>query len=113
MSTHRITQKSIPLSEFNLDGSPCREEETPRVIEQSVAPDTESLGPGHSLLPQSNDGHDKNSELLKRRVYWLYPTAMGVSLLAGLIFAIGHHFFYRWLDGQIVGSTSKQQWSLR
>ncbi|RFU31192.1 hypothetical protein B7463_g5137, partial [Scytalidium lignicola] len=47
-----------------------------------------------------------------RRINWLY-LSMVISLLAGILFAIGHHLFYHSLNGRIVGSTSSQQWSLR
>ena len=49
----------------------------------------------------------------QRYVHWLYPTFMALSFLAGLILAVGHHIYYRWLNGQPVGSVTRQQWSLR
>lgn len=114
MSTHRIARKSIPLSDFNTDRSLFREERMSRVMpEQNTVPDTEPFGPDRSLLLNRKNDHNEHEGSVRRQVYWLYPTSMGISLLAGLIFAVGHHFFYRWLDGQIVGGTSKQQWSLR
>ncbi|KAM0418477.1 hypothetical protein ACHAPD_004836 [Fusarium lateritium] len=43
----------------------------------------------------------------------LTPAAMASSLLLGLLLAIGHHFYYLYLDGRIVESQSQQQWFLR
>jgi hypothetical protein len=46
------------------------------------------------------------------QIYWLFPMMM-ISWVSGLICAIGHHFFYRWLNGQIVGDVKRQQWALK
>ncbi|KAK5050832.1 hypothetical protein LTR84_003391 [Exophiala bonariae] len=44
---------------------------------------------------------------------WTSPAVMLSCFALGLLFAVGHHFYYRWLDGQVVGNTTRQQWSLR
>ncbi|KAF2137403.1 uncharacterized protein K452DRAFT_341160 [Aplosporella prunicola CBS 121167] len=41
------------------------------------------------------------------------PISMAVAFVAGIAFSAGHHFYYSWLDGQVVGSTDTQQYSLR
>ncbi|KAM3068328.1 hypothetical protein ACMFMG_009466 [Clarireedia jacksonii] len=38
---------------------------------------------------------------------------MGCSLLLGVLFAVGHHQFYHFLNERIVGSDDQQQWFLR
>lgn len=53
------------------------------------------------------------NERSQNRVHWRHPTFMAVSFLAGLVLAIGHHIYYSWLHGRVVGSTERQQWSLR
>jgi hypothetical protein len=44
---------------------------------------------------------------------WKKPASMILALLLGISLAIGHHFYYNWLDGQDVGSIEQQQWSFR
>ena len=41
---------------------------------------------------------------MKRKIPWQAPTTINLALLAGLLFAVGHHLFYRHLDGQQVAS---------
>lgn len=41
------------------------------------------------------------------------PVLMAISLVSGIVFAVAHHFYYLWLNDKIVGSASRQQWSLR
>jgi hypothetical protein len=54
-----------------------------------------------------------------QRIHWRAPTSMILFLLFGVVFAIGHHCFYAWLDTQIVNDTddawglTSQQWRLR
>ncbi|KAF4950753.1 hypothetical protein FSARC_13097 [Fusarium sarcochroum] len=43
----------------------------------------------------------------------LTPVLMTGSLLLALLLAIGHHFYYQYLDGNIVESQSQQEWFLR
>jgi hypothetical protein len=38
---------------------------------------------------------------------------MACSLFLGLLLALGHHFYYNYLNGRIVESQSQQQWFLR
>jgi hypothetical protein len=85
-------------------------EREPEVDRGGIEPDRFSLLHKHKLLQKfgSNDGAGN-----KNYIHWLYPTFMAVSFLAGLILAVGHHIYYRWLDGQPVGSVARQQWSLR
>jgi hypothetical protein len=36
----------------------------------------------------------------KARYHWLAPTVMLGAFAAGIAFAVGHHFFYQYLDGR-------------
>jgi hypothetical protein len=38
----------------------------------------------------------------KHDIHWFGPSSMLAALWVGLIFALGHHFFYNSLDGQEV-----------
>jgi hypothetical protein len=38
---------------------------------------------------------------------------MSSTFVAGIIFAVAHHVYYSNLNDQIVGSSAKQQWSIR
>lgn len=48
-----------------------------------------------------------------QRIYWLSPVSMIGAFLAGLSTAIAHHVYYHSLDGQVVGSSERQQWALQ
>jgi len=65
---------------------------------------TDARGPDHNQ-------HDAASET--RKIRWKYPALMVVSLLLGAMLSVAHHMYYKWLNGQDVGSTNDQQWSLR
>jgi hypothetical protein len=75
-------------------------------------------------VPLIEEGHNDPSEVSavnklgngtprRPRLHWLIPSIMVLCLLAAVLLAIGHHCYYRWLDGQVVGSSDHQQWSLR
>jgi len=88
-----------------------------QVTEPESETDADASGPDrvlllhkHGLLHKSINGRGTADE---SHIHWLYPTLMTVSLLMGLLLAIGHHVYYRWLDGRPVGSVARQQWSLR
>ncbi|MCJ1467049.1 hypothetical protein MMC07_005671 [Pseudocyphellaria aurata] len=54
------------------------------------------------------------SEIVGRRhIYWFSPALMTGLFIAGVFFAIGHHFYYESLHGQEVGDMKRQQWPLR
>lgn len=44
---------------------------------------------------------------------WSAMLTMSSCFLLGLFLAIGHHCYYKWLDGQVVGDSDRQQWALR
>lgn len=48
-----------------------------------------------------------------RRLHWLSPLMMVGCLAAGMAFAGGHHAYYSWLDGRVVGDSRRQQWALK
>jgi hypothetical protein len=47
------------------------------------------------------------------KVHWLRPTLMVGWLLLGAAVALGHHFFFSWLDGRVVQSKDEQEWYAR
>lgn len=47
------------------------------------------------------------------RIHWRSPTLIVCLFLAGIVFAIGHHFYYASLDGTPVTSGVSQQWATR
>lgn len=44
---------------------------------------------------------------------WKAPSKMIALLVAGLVLAIGHHYYYRSLAGNIVTNSSDQEWKIR
>jgi hypothetical protein len=38
---------------------------------------------------------------------------MGSCFFVGTVLAVGHHFYYQWLNGSAVGNSARQQWALR
>lgn len=85
-------------------------------LEGESAGDAPNRGsPDSCLIPRKPiaESHIIEETKVKRHIHWLLPTLMTISLLWGLLLAIGHHFYYHWLDGQIVGTAARQQWSLR
>jgi hypothetical protein len=39
--------------------------------------------------------------------------AIFAGLVVGIVLAVGHHFYYHWLNGQIVETSTQQQWALQ
>lgn len=64
-------------------------------------------------LVSSPVGSADQREYEPRKIHWVSPTIMVVSLLCGVALTVGHHAYYKTLDGQEVGSSNSQQWSLR
>ncbi|KUJ06311.1 uncharacterized protein LY89DRAFT_633084 [Mollisia scopiformis] len=67
------------------------------------------------LQSQSHSLRDGVSpeKLVKWGIHWSTPVFILISVLAGVGFALGHHFYYASLDGTTAGSSSRQQWSTR
>jgi hypothetical protein len=49
----------------------------------------------------------------QRRVHWKAPTFMIGSLVIGFAFALGHHFYYRSWNHQLVRDNTQQEWITR
>jgi hypothetical protein len=64
-----------------------------------------------SMAKSIDNKHDRPPRL--RQIHWRAPTFMLGAFLAGLAFALGHHFFYKRLDGVTVKSNTQQQWVIR
>jgi len=82
------------------------------VINQDVPSQADSSSLLRKYEHKSSIPYVEN-KVVEKHIHWRYPTVMVLTLLFGLLLAIGHHFYYRWLDGQAVGSDADQQWSLR
>jgi hypothetical protein len=52
-------------------------------------------------------------QAVKWRIHWQQPVLMIVFALCGTVLAIGHHFYYNSLDGNIVSTAERQQWAIR
>jgi hypothetical protein len=79
---------------------------------------TTKIAPGggpQTSYPLLSDhvGSAGQQEGAARKIHWVSPTMMVVSLLCGVALAIGHHYYYSNLNDEEVGSSEKQQWSLR
>ena len=56
---------------------------------------------------------DNPTPMKPSSIDWRVPTLMTVSLLLGVLLAIGHHLFYNSLHGTFVESDNQQIWNLR
>ncbi|ROV96276.1 hypothetical protein VMCG_07704 [Cytospora schulzeri] len=73
---------------------------------------TTIVGPGD----QVGHGGQKTSDSEKTatwKIHWMAPSLILACLLAGVAFALGHHFHYNSLDGTMVSSQPRQEWALR
>lgn len=61
---------------------------------------------------ESNTVTQMSSETTQR-IHWLSPSLMTGAFIASIFLAIGHHLYYQSLNGQVVGSSQRQQWPLR
>lgn len=58
-----------------------------------------------SLLVQKSPKQDN--------FYWTSPLLLLGTFVAAIIFVVGHHLYYNYLDGRAMGNSSSQQWALR
>src|SRR3978361_55989 len=69
---------------------------------------------GNKIATENLQTHNPEEDTNRRRtIHWLSPTSMTFNLVAVVCLAVGHHCYYHLLDGQAVGSSDDQQWSLR
>jgi hypothetical protein len=105
----------LAINDANNEGSLLAQHSSYLLRREEPAHETDS---SNSYRPLLLDKRQRKSSTTKRttaqgRIHWLYPALMILALLAGLLLSIGYHVYYRWLDGRVVGSATKQQWSLR
>ena len=91
--------------------SPESSEEHPDRFTNKVE-SSSSPHPSYALV-SSPVGSVDQPEYAPQKIHWVSPTMMVVSLLCGVALTVGHHTYYKTLDGQEVGSSDSQQWSLR
>lgn len=70
--------------------------------------------PRDSLLERSHAGSSLVAEKqpVKRAQHWTYPMYMTTLTIVGLGCALGHHSYYRALQGRVAGSPSRQNWTV-
>lgn len=61
---------------------------------------------------QKNYGHTSGMRE-SRKLHWKTPTFMIGSLIVGVAFATGHHFFYEYCHGKEADHQLQQQWVTR
>jgi hypothetical protein len=74
------------------------------------------LKPGILSLMRTRSSLSGDSQRPKKYVQWgvnwhQQPMFMVLFALAGLVFTIGHHFYYSALNGTRAGSDRRQQWA--
>jgi len=75
--------------------------------------DTKQCDATYSAQPLPAHREQDTGSRTPAKIHWLTPVTMLLSYLFGIGLAIGHHLYYTMLDGDVVGSTERQQWSLR
>jgi hypothetical protein len=65
------------------------------------------------LAANSEDVEKSAEKNTSNDFHWRNPTLMAWALPTGLIFALIHHFFYRYWDGKTVLNETQQQWITR
>ncbi|KAL8303353.1 hypothetical protein RB600_006998 [Gaeumannomyces tritici] len=71
------------------------------------------LGPRRATTEYSPVRDIQASETVQWGVYWGSPALMAFLLIAGVAFALGHHFHYKSLNNTLVPSQESQQWAIR
>lgn len=46
-------------------------------------------------------------------IHWRKPTFIISMLVAGLVLALAHHFYYHYMDNRVTGDAAKQAWPTR
>lgn len=126
--SYQIESMSMPMPRpFNPDSktpaigvSPVY---TPGALDAGQYDEYEQLsssGLGVTLVGEGQGGQDKDhpgcpdaQRTTKWKTHWKGPSLILSSLLAGIAFALGHHFHYSALDGSVVSSVPRQEWALR
>lgn len=74
-----------------------------KMVTPAIPPPTKEMQ--HDQVTSSSK-HSKHIDLIA-------PIIMIASLVLGVGFALGHHFFYNSRDGTSVGNTTQQEWYIR
>jgi hypothetical protein len=78
--------------------------EQPRLLELT---DPRGLGQSASEARQSKGG-----KYVKWGIHWRQPSYILLLTVSAIALALGHHFYYKSLDGTSAGSVIRQQWSI-
>jgi hypothetical protein len=88
-------------------------EEPPLFYKSSHASNTNFAGQPLIEIHSVSSRSTYQPQCVKWGVSWRTPTFIIFCALAGTTLAIGHHFYFKRLDGTPAGSTSRQQWAIR
>ncbi|KAF8865658.1 hypothetical protein BDZ45DRAFT_736227 [Acephala macrosclerotiorum] len=87
----------------------------------AVHPSSDSLFNKADSESPSSDPEDSRSnpprqegrpKYVKWGIHWQQPSYVLFCTFSGIALALGHHFYYKSLDGIIAGSARKQQWAI-
>ncbi|OJD36450.1 formylmethionine deformylase-like protein [Diplodia corticola] len=112
-SAPEISRSSSPVSGWFGRGHAQPQDDPPSFHESTNAlnPATKSHFIEDATQLQPTDS--RTSRTASWRIHWRSPTLMMFFLIAGIAFALGHHFHYQSLDGTTVSTETSQQWAIR
>lgn len=113
-SLNSIDSYQLPsdqLDASNLDDYSSCEETTAAPSAQSPTKPPSSA-PGN-LLANSDQVSQSMQKTTIWQIHWRAPTLILGLLAVGIALALGHHFYYRSLNGTAVSSDTRQEWALR
>jgi hypothetical protein len=70
---------------------------------------TDPRGPGQSV---SEARQSKGGKYVKWGIHWSQPSYVLLLTVSAIALALGHHFYYKSLNGTPAGSATRQQWSI-
>ena len=117
--TSRVSEDQNSQESQQITGVQSSIDDYDSYEEASVAGSgSESPSSTHGVNGSQATGH--NNQILQTtqktaswRINWREPVLMAGFLIAGIALALGHHFYYRSLDGTVVSSDTRQEWALR
>lgn len=120
-SLNSIDSYQLPL--YQLDASSLDDynscETTPAARSAQSPTQPPSSAPGN-VLANSGQATGINGQVTQNKqktttwqMHWRAPTLILGLLAIGIALALGHHFYYRSLNGTAVSSDTRQEWALR
>lgn len=79
----------------------------------SVNEEAPNATAGANLLSESAVSTFRKPRRVTSRINWRVPSIMGLSIVFGMLFSVGHHLFYEYWDGKSVENAAlSQKWVL-